>query len=80
MTRCGAVVVLAALAGAGPPALAQQRVEFASLDRTAAAPVQLVGHWFAASGVQPGQGVHVGGDADALRRSREHLAEFLARH
>jgi len=30
-------------------------------------------------GVHPGQGVHVGGNAEALRRSRERLAEFLAR-
>jgi len=31
------------------------------------------------NGTKPGQGVHVGGDADALKRSRERLAEFLAR-
>jgi len=31
------------------------------------------------NGVRPGQGVHVGGDAEALRRSRERLGAFLAR-
>jgi dienelactone hydrolase len=31
------------------------------------------------NGVHPGQGVHVGGNAEALRRSRERLTEFLAR-
>ncbi len=32
------------------------------------------------NGAHPGHGVHVGGDPQALRRSREHLAEFLARY
>ena len=31
------------------------------------------------NGVRPGQGVHVGGDAKAYRRSRERLAAFIAR-
>ena len=29
-------------------------------------------------GVHPGQGVHLGGDADALRRSRERMLDFIA--
>jgi dienelactone hydrolase len=32
------------------------------------------------NGAKPGQGVHVGGDADALARARERLAAFLARY
>ncbi|MDQ6684934.1 MAG: dienelactone hydrolase family protein [Pseudomonadota bacterium] len=32
------------------------------------------------NGVSPGQGVHVGGDAAALRASRERLRRFLAEH
>ena len=32
------------------------------------------------NGAHPGRGVHVGGDANAARRSRERLADFLARY
>ena len=32
------------------------------------------------NGARPGQGVHVGGDADALARSRQRLEAFLARY
>ena len=32
------------------------------------------------NGVHPGAGVHVGGDPDAFRRSRERLAGFIAAH
>ena len=65
---------LAERAPAGRVTLEAYADAFHAFDSTA--PVRVRGD--VPNGVNPGQGVHVGGNAAALKRSREALAQFLA--